>query len=154
MPTFVDVINLNLMDCKLDEESNTEPDGDVQECETVVGVCPPEVRKLYILAIRHYRAMADAGLEAQKLHLDMQFKKDKSKGPQFESLRIKALTEKTKYDLLMELVWVSLREHFTEPSLWEKPLLGLRKGWQVVYSDHRHDNSLMNLLGGIIGRGE
>lgn len=107
------------------------PDGPVAKGETVAGIADPEARKLYALSLMWGRMLAETLVENT-------FGKTAAAGDKDASLK---LLDKLKAQAQMarELFWISVREQF---DMWDKSSIGMRKDWQVVYSDADENDDL------------
>lgn len=110
-----------------------DPGAEITSRDHVVGIADDELRKLYVLMMRHVlldfaakgRYMASAGLERDKLHEE-------------------AMRAQAQFEALCTIFWVSCRAAF--PELWGKREIGIRKGWQLVWSDpEEKEDALMSL---------
>lgn len=117
---------------------NVDPDGELCPHEHVVGVADKELRKLYYLALQHKKRSQEAA--AAMLLLS---------GKDREAKQKEAEKYDAQADVLRDIFWVSCRSDF--PELWGKDSCALRKGWQVVWTEHEEQAS--NMLGALIGVG-
>ncbi len=97
-----------------------EPQRPVDEwCETVVGVAPPNIRRLYYVAMR-------ARSDFNKYVGDSQESVHTSPGEAAQRSHLK-----TQSHLLRQMLLYSLQEEF--PDLREKTTIKIRHGWKVVW---------------------
>jgi hypothetical protein len=102
------------------------PSLDVMVSDHVVGTADDELRKLYEISIQHEKSGFESFLAAQNA---------KTK-ENCEYHAKKALEFHRKTEILMEFFWASIRDTF---GLWDKPSVGIRKGWKIVWEE---DNDL------------
>lgn len=122
----------------LNQKGLLEPKTEVGPTDHVVGEANVEIRKLYGLAMQTSRRSAESIVSAQY---------DINRETQ-EHHAAKAVELRKKAELLMEIFWVSIKDQF---DLWQKPSVGIRKGWKVVWSEPGPD-SILDLLGTILDR--
>jgi len=110
---------LKLLPLELQEITDfMEPPMEVEQNDNIVGVMSDDLKRLYTL----WR-VCTRGFEQAKL--DYRFSnnnKDLVKGQEY----------KFKAEALQRIFWTCVNEEF---NLWDKPETGVRKGWQVCWSD-------------------
>ncbi len=97
-----------------------------------VGYADDYLRRLYTLMMIYQKRSELALLEAKYAHRDRA-----SAIRQAEEFRNKAKA-------VREVFWIELNEKF---SLWDKPAVGIRDGWRVVWSESEGGGFLRRLFG-------
>jgi len=120
MDTWLDIVKMELE--MLSPEGQTEPHNEVGLKDHVVGEAEPEVRKLYQLALRWERTAIESLVAARYIN-------DRRRQEQ-DVERASMLRKKS--EMLMDIFWTSLKDHY---DLWGKSEIGIRKGWKVVWSE-------------------
>lgn len=123
----------------LSPEELLKPDTEVEMNDHIVGdaATDTELQQLYAVGIKLMEAAERAVLDAKWT------KGDKAKQ---EELLAKANELHEKGKLVIDLFWVSIKDSFR---LWDKSAVGVREGWQVVWSDQ--DTSLPPFLRQLFG---
>lgn len=108
-----------LIQLELDEIKNfTEPTGDVQPKETIIGEATEEIKKLYTM---WQSVEKSAALEMLKYRYDG-LVTDEQKG--------KIIELKARASIVESLFWLAVNEEY---NLWPHDATsGIRKGWHVV----------------------
>lgn len=122
MSTFLDTLSMELQLLKPDQLF--EPPEEAGAGDHLVGEADSNLRKLYSAAMRWKKTAMEQQITAQ-------FSSNRSEQRR-AILRCHELDEKSK--IIFGLFWTSLRDTF---GLWDKPSVGIRKGWQVVWSEDR-----------------
>ena len=99
-----------------------EPPGDVGENDNVVGVMSDDLKRLYTL----WRMCTK---ESEQARLNYRY----SPNPEDKH---KALEYKSKAEALQHIFWTCVNEEF---DLWHRYSTGVRKGWQVCWSEESDD---------------
>lgn len=120
------------------QESFAEPEEKPGPRDTVVGVADHDLRKLFFVFKQYRKRTLEIAVSISLCGAKEREQKIK------EAMRLD-----TYADALKELFWVSCRHTF--PELWDKPSIGVRKGWKVVWS--KPEQRGLDLLGAIIGVG-
>jgi hypothetical protein len=120
-----------------DQMNSAEPENEGCEHEHEVGVISLELRKLHFLYRQYLRRSREIGAGLQFCG-----------AAERETLETESRRYQDQADTLMEVFWTSCRAAF--PELWGKSLIGMRKGWKIVWSEHesRPSLGLFGLLGG------
>jgi hypothetical protein len=121
---------------KVTGEDSVEPDTEACPHDHVVGVADQELRKLYYLFLQNKKQSQEAAAAVLLLS-----------GKDREAKLQEAAKYDSQADVLRDMFWVSCRHDF--PDLWAKPNIGIRKGWQVVWTEHEKHAS--GILGALIG---
>ena len=138
MPTLLDMVRIELEN--LSPDQTFEPTNDIEpDREHQVGVADREVRKLYSLGMQYDKAANETALAARYLN-------DKTRKRE-AIVRVIELEAKSK--ILLDIFWASLKDAF---GLWDKPVVGIRRGWQVVWSESGIP-PILGILGDILGGG-
>lgn len=117
-------IFLKLLPLELDQITEfIEPHDPVGEAEHVVGVVSDDLKKLYTLHILKAKAKDEAVVEAKYASPDLR-----------QSLTARADELNGKAHVLWELFRVALNDEF---ELWDKPAVGVRVRWQVVWYEKK-----------------
>lgn len=135
MPTLLDIFRM-----ELENESSDhmlEPTREIDKDDHKVGRASPEVRKLYSLGMQWDRAAHEAALAARYIS-------DKTMQQQTLSRSVE-LNEKS--EILMNIFWASLKDAF---GLWDKPSVGIRRNWEVVWSESEVP-PILGILGDLLG---
>ncbi len=129
--TWLDSLHMELenIDGKL-----IEPTGEVQPNEHAVGTADTDVRKLYGLAMQWDKTAMETLVAARYVN---------SRADQESAAETASVLHK-KSQILMDIFWASLKDSF---DLWQKPSIGVRAGWKVVWSEPEVPN-----LGDVLGR--
>lgn len=131
--TWIGLLPLELDNISVDQY--IEPNEDMQVTDKEIGIMPESVRKLYTLA----RMMEyDAGMKV----LDARISNDQELKADLDSKRFES---SCKCKLLMDLMWIDLRDEF---HTWDNPNIGIRRGYKVVLSQPPQ-NPFMGLFGGL-----
>jgi hypothetical protein len=119
-----------------------EPASDVEDNDHQVSVLGDDLKRMYILAVRQKKKSAEIVVEAQ-------YTTDRDERTR---LFCRAKEFKEKGEILQRIFWAAVRDQF---QLWDKPIVGVRRGWVVVWSDHEGP-TIINLLGGLglLGEGD
>jgi hypothetical protein len=121
MLSILDTLKVDLEN--MDPAGLMGPDTDLnEEKERVVGEADPDIQKLFFLI---------ASLERAKMKIvaDAMFM---GNGPKKEELVEKVSMLDEKATLFRAIMWASIRETH---SLWGKPVVGIRTGWKIFWSD-------------------
>ena len=114
---------LKLLPLELQEITDfMEPPAEIKKNDNVVGVMSDDLKKLYTLWMMCTR-------EAEQAKLNHRF----SHSLEDEH---KAVEYKAKAEALRHIFWTCLNEEF---DLWNKYTSGIRKGWQVCWSEESDD---------------
>ena len=135
MPTLLDMVRMELEN--LSFEGTIEPNAELEPKDHVVGRADMEVRKLYSLAMQWDKVANETMLAARYLS-------DRAK--QQEAVA-KAVELHAKKEILLNIFWASLKDAF---GLWDKPSVGIRRGWQVVWSEFEIP-PILGILGDLFG---
>ncbi len=114
-------------------DGTIEPDSIVLKSDTVVGKCSDEAKKVYILRTTIINKSRE--IFSKKLLLVAEALMQNPfppPPPDFKKLLNESSVLCTKEKPLGELFWYLLREEF--PQLYDKPSIGIRKGWKVVWT--------------------
>ena len=135
MPTWLDSATTQLGN--LVEAEFFEPQVEVGEKDHIVGTAGEEIRRLFTLAQLFTRKAMETAVEARFSH-----------GTDQEKILVKSTRLAKNAEVLMEILWISVKDSF---NLWGRPSIGLRKGWQVVWTDQPDMPTLGDVLGGLFG---
>ena len=118
-------------------EEIIEPDGKgASPHETAVGIADSDIKKLYTLMIKTEE-------KATRTLVDARYERDADKR---EHLRIQAISQKGKADVLREILFSVIRDTF---NLWDQNI-GIRAGWLVVtYKEKSKKGDFRDFLKGI-----
>lgn len=137
--SLLDVIKIELEN--MSTESMIEPTTELSEQDNVVGEIGTDLKKLYSLAIQWDKEAIGALVAARYV----------GKASQCNNLIKKATELRKKSEILLEIFWVSIKDAF---ELWDKPTIGIRTGWKVVWSEHELDQTLDVIIGEFFKGGE
>jgi hypothetical protein len=116
MSTFIKMIPLELQDV----DHYFEPKFELIDGDHVVGVMSADLKKLFTLGQQY-------ALRVEELKIKYRFSDENSEDIQ---AKINELSSKT--DALRTLFWIAVSDEF---SLWNRASTGVRRGYQVVWSD-------------------
>ena len=121
----------------LDISEVIEPEsGNPEDNETPVGIADSDIKKLYTLMIRTEE-------KATRTLVDARYERSKDKK---EQLRIQAIAQKGKADVLREILFSVVRDTF---SIWDQNI-GIRGEWIVVtYKEKNKKGDFRDFLRGI-----
>lgn len=134
MPTFLDTVRIELENT---DGRLIEPTAEVGKKDHVVGVADEDIRKLYGLAMQWDKVAMETAIAARYVN---------NRADQEQSAE-RALMLHKKSELLMDLFWASLKDAF---DLWQKPSVGIREGWKIVWSEPEVP-PIIGLLGKMLG---
>lgn len=120
MPTWIDDLKRQVKELTLDVQ--IEPPTEISAEEHVVGEMDEDLKRLYQV-IMHLRK-SSAIMMQEAFVLGFQTNVDGLVGAGAE------LTDK--FGVAQSIFIISLRDTF---NLWDKPYVGIRKGWKVVWRD-------------------
>lgn len=108
----------------LPDEEVIAPEGEIEQKDHLAGDLnnDTQLQRIYTLGRKLSESGARMLLEA---HLAR-------KHDQQEELLIKASELRAKAEIVMSIFWISIKDSF---QLWDKPSVGIRQEWQVVWSD-------------------
>jgi hypothetical protein len=129
--SWLKLLSIELANLKQLVEPNPEVD---PIRDHVVGVASEELQRLYTLANQLEEASEYTKLQA-KFGKDDSIKEEAAK---------KAYELHKKSEVIREIFWLCLNDEF---ELWDKPSVGVRKGFVVVYSDPKPPSFLDFLKG-------
>jgi hypothetical protein len=103
-----------------------DPSFDVRASDHIVGTADDELRKLYELSIQYEKSGFESftAMNNSKTEENCDYHAKKAMG--FHK----------KHEILMESFWISIRDSF---DLWDRSLVGIRKGWKVVWCDEEEE---------------
>jgi len=117
-------------------EEVIEPEGAAHDNETAVGMADNDIKKLYTLMIKTEE-------KATRTLVDARYERNSEKR---EALRIQAISQKGKADVLREILFSVVRDTF---NLWDSNI-GIRAGWLVVtYKEKSKKGDFRDFLKGI-----
>ena len=123
-------MELSSIDIKEIIEPNEEVD---PRLDVVVGEASDDLKRIYTLVNK----LQEAGA---RYSIDARFSRD-------NSLRADAKKKmqelKDKIETLMKIFWIVLKDDF---DLWDKDIVGIRKGWKVTYSKGERPTSFLDIL--------
>ncbi len=134
MPLWIDGISKQLDN--LVEAEFFEPPTELKQGDQVVGIAGEQLRRIYTLMLLLQRRALEADIEAK-------FSNDKIR----EESELKAMRFAENAEVLTRIMWISVKEEF---NLWNKPRVGLRTGWKVVWGEE-DTPSISDVLGGLFG---
>lgn len=139
MPTWLDMIRIEAEN--LDKDKLMEPPSELDpDRDHLVADAEIELRRLYSLAIHWEKTAMEMILAARYMNDDSKRENSARKASQ--------LAEKAQ--LLMKIFWVSIKDTY---ELWDKPSVGIRKGWKVVWTDPDPVPPILGILGDLLGGG-
>ncbi|MBI3956755.1 MAG: hypothetical protein HY340_02090 [Candidatus Kerfeldbacteria bacterium] len=107
---------------KVDLQGVIEPQGEIEERDHVVGQANDDLKRLYGLMMRWSKASLESVVAAQ-------FAPNRELREHYTN---QATMLGKKSEVLTEIFWITIKETF---DLWQKPSVGIRKGWKVVWSE-------------------
>jgi|SRR3989344_3385812 len=122
-------------------DGTIEPEAIVSKSDTVVGKCSDEAKKVYILRTKIINRSRE--VFSKKLLLVAEALTQNlfpPPPPDFIKLLNESSVLCTKEKPLGELFWYLLREEF--PQLCNKPSIGIRKGWEVVWTNPMQEQEI------------
>jgi len=111
-----------------EQEDLAETEQKPGQYDHVVGVAVPDLRKIFFVSKQYHQN----ALEIASSLILCDPKERKKKESDLARLHLYA-------EAVRDIFWISCRHAF--PELWDKPSIGIRKGWQIVWSeepDERH----------------
>jgi hypothetical protein len=136
MTTWLDIIKMELEN--LDLEGLLEPTTEVGAKDHVVGEADTDLKRLYGLAMQWDKTAIESLVAARYVN-----------NREHQEHHVEKATElHKKSELLMEIFWASIKDSF---DLWQKPSVGIRKGWKVVWSEPEVP-PIIGILGELFGR--
>lgn len=122
------------------QENSAEPEEEGCQHEHAVGIADSNLRKTFFLFKQYTRRSRELAAALSVCG---------------KSEREQLVTEYRRFDqqadALKEIFWVSCRAAF--PELWDKPSIGVRKGWKVIWSEHGTSQEALGILGALVGSG-
>ncbi len=109
----------------LSVEDALAPEFDVKDGEHIVGTAGDELRKLSHLSMQYKQRSAKIVTSLMMLP-----------GKKHEYKMNEACIIENQAEELKNIFWMSCRYAF--PELWNKPSIGIRKGWKVVWFEEKH----------------
>lgn len=137
MATWLDEIRAELDLETVEAGDPLEPGDEIGPGDHEIGMADPEHMRLYVIARRWQKAGMTAAVEA----------KFAGSVEEREELQVMALQLYEKSDILLTIFWVSIKDSL---ELWDKPSIGIRKGWKIVWSENDVP-PFLQLLGGFGG---
>lgn len=113
MLTELKTINLNNL---------MEPTGEIEPDDHAIGEIDDDLKRMYSLA-KQWEKKAFESLLAARYASDNSMR---------ASYMYRANELKDKNDLLMKMLWISIRDSF---NLWGKPRIDIKKNWIAVWSN-------------------
>lgn len=136
MATWLESMLAELKGVSDTQTSFAEPEEELGPKDHRVGVADEDLRKLFFL-VKQYR----------KRMLEIVATLVLCRPKEREGLIKEAQRFNTQADTLKSVFWVSARVAF--PELWDKPSIGVRKGWDVVWSDpEEHPSGILDTIFG------
>lgn len=133
MSTWLDEIRMEIEN--MDPASIIEPPAEVnREHDHIVCEAEDSLRKLYTLTMQLEK-------EANMMLVNARFS-----GNIANMLEAAENAQRLmrKVDALREIFWISLKDSY---DLWDKPTVGVRKGWKVVWNNSDNISSIGDILG-------
>ena len=134
MKSALDTLFREINDVAIDK--TIEPDAIASKSDTVIGKCSDDAKKVYILRTKTIHRIREVCSEKLLLVAEA-LKQNRLPLPPPPPEFIKLLKESSmlcaKEKTLGELFWYLIREEF--PQLIDKPSIGIRKGWKVIWED-------------------
>ncbi len=120
-PTWLDIIKLETEN--MSPEDFIEPQHELETEESVVGEVGDErLKRLFGLAMQWNREAVDCVRRASK-----------TDDPAARDEDLALATElRKKSQILFDIFWTSLKDEY---GLWDKDIIGVRRGWKVVFKD-------------------
>ena len=120
MSTYLDTLRAELDEMVLD--NSIEPLREVGESDRVVDEADTDLIKLYTLSIR----LSEEVVEALKRGYDENDSAVQKRLIDFAQMKAR------RSDIVKEIFWTSIKDAY---DLWDKPSVGIRKGWKITWSD-------------------
>jgi len=136
MPTWLDIVKMELEN--LDSKVLLEPTSEVQPKDHVVGEADPDLKRVYGLAMQWEKTAIEMVVAVRYVN---------NRANQEQTIH-KADELKKKSEILMDIFWTSLKDSF---DLWQRPSVGIRKGWKVVWTEPEVP-PIISILGELFGR--
>lgn len=136
--TFLDIVGMELAEMANAHTELSQPLGELREGDNEVGVVDDDSKRLYALAQRYRRKSEEAAVAARYAT---------TKG-EMEELAERAMMLQSKASTILDVFWISLKDAH---DLWEKPCVGIRVGWRVVWSENQ-TASIDEIIGHILSR--
>lgn len=118
MPTWFDFIKIELDG--LDLEQIHQPSGEIESDEHEVGEADEELKRLYGLWMQLARS-------ADEAMVDMRYAPTQAERDLYSVVLHEIVA---KLEIVRDIFWASVRAKF---SLWDKPNVGLRGEWKIVW---------------------
>jgi len=141
MPTLLDMIEIEIenMDPDTNPDCIMRPALEVNpNDEHVVGKAEMKILKMFSLACLWEKTSMEMIIAAR-------FMGDRAEA---NDSMTKAAIIAQKSEILKSLVWASIKDSH---NLWDKPIVGLRRNWEIVWSEPQTP-SINDILGGFLGR--
>ena len=138
MSNWIDVIKMEIK--VIGEDELFEPHAEASSNDHIVGDLDDDLKKIYTLALRWEKVATEMLLGARYINDDDRRYQD----------IVKANELHRKSEILIDIFWVSIKDTF---ELWQKPAIGIRKGWKVVWSDANPIPPILGILGDLFGPG-
>jgi hypothetical protein len=122
------------------QESFAEPDEEGRKHEHVVGIANSDLRKIFFLFKQYFRRSVEI-----KAALTVCGKSER------EQLENDLRRFGTQAETLKEIFWTSCRTAY--PELWNKPSIGIRKDWKIIWSEQIDGSEGLNILSALVGSG-
>lgn len=135
MGTWLETIQKELE--TMDPKSMLEPNADVELNEHIVGQADDSLRRLYALFLRFAKTAKESAVAAEFVN----------ESERQEHYLEQAGIHTARASALREIFWISLKDAF---DLWQKPNVGIRRGWKVVWFESKR-SPIVGLLGGFLG---
>jgi len=135
--TFLDLMLRDMEITEVGPDEPFKPMAKLEEGDHEVGEATEAQKKLFIMA----QKLAKMALDTKS---ELYFAPDEGARAK---LAVRFNEFVSKHNVFMDILWVSVKEEF---KLWDKPSIGLRKNWIVVWNEPQVP-TLRDLLGDAFG---
>ncbi len=139
MATWLEKIQVQM--AALSPEGFAEPECEVGENEHVVGEASESLKRLFTVAQSY------VDLKVQKLGDALKAIKNREESAK---LRDEANDIGAEAKLLTKIFWQSVRDEY--PELADKPEIGIRKGWKVLWKESSGEEELLDIFEQLFAR--
>lgn len=123
-------------------QNRTGPEDEVEESDHAVGIMNEDLRRLWVLRSAAHETLV--GLRRDALLATLDAKNQKELEDRIKPLEVPFSAACTRMDLVERLFWDSVRYEFPELALKSK--VGVRRGWQIVWTDEPESLSIIDIL--------
>lgn len=138
MASWLESLQTQIAEIRGDQLSFAEPDGDPCPHDHVVGAINEHLQRLFFLKKQNMRRAYELVAELALCPIAERAQKT-----------AEAERHNSVADLLDHIFWMSCRHAF--PEIQDKPSIGVRKGWLLVWTEEHKKQGLEVIFGGLLG---